>query len=87
MKLIPQAILIGTGISGGLTLLVWVTKMSAVFIWIMLPGFLLAWGAIVVLHGQAWQHRDAIMLILVTLGNAAFYSWISFLILNLPKDG
>src|SRR5438552_6813184 len=50
------------------------------------PG-LIAWGTIIVLRGENWSHRDAIGLLLLTVGNAFFYSWFCFFALSRKRDG
>ena len=86
MRLKLKCILLGTVISTALTLFLWVSKMMAVLIWITLPGWLFAWGTIIVLRGDHWMHRDAIGLLLLTAGNSVFYSWFCFFALSRKKD-
>ena len=86
MNLKPKCVLLGTTISTGLTLFMWASKMMAVLIWITLPGWLFAWGTIIVSRGENWLHRDAIGLLLLTAGNAVFYSWFCFFALSREKD-
>jgi hypothetical protein len=82
MNIRLQSVLVGTAISAGLTLFMWISKSMAVLIWITLPGWLLAWGTIIVLRGENWLHRDAIGMFLLMVGNAIFYSWLCVFILN-----
>src|SRR5437667_12623486 len=87
MTLKSKCVLLGTAISAGLTLFIWAFKLMAVLIWITLPGWLIAWGTIIVLRGENWSHRDAIGLLLLTVGNAFFYSWFCFFALSRKRDG
>ncbi len=86
MNLKFKCALIGTATSTGLTLFMWASKMMAVLIWVTLPGWLFAWGTIVVLRGANWLHRDAIGMLLLTAGNAFFYSWFCFFALSRKED-
>ena len=54
MRALAKSALIGTTISLGLTLalLSMIPPVIAVLIWIVIPGFLLAWGASGMLHGR-----------------------------------
>jgi hypothetical protein len=65
--------------------LTWGFKALPLTIWVAWPGFLLSWGMIILLRGnENWpQDRfDLIGIILATIGNAAFYSWISFIVMR-----
>jgi hypothetical protein len=55
----------------------------------MIPGFLLAWGAIGMLHGYAdiFALGNAQLLVLLTIGNAIFYCCLSHFLLRAPSDG
>ena len=77
-----KSVLFGTAISCCLTGLMWAFKLMPLLIWITLPGWLLAWGTIIVLHGEHWVYFDAIERTLITVGNAGFYTWICFLIIR-----
>jgi len=69
-----------SGISLFLTTLMWAFKMLPVLIWVAFPGLLLAWGTVILLHAEEWKHSDALVVTLVTVGNAAFYSVVLLLI-------
>lgn len=79
-----QSVLLGSAISGALTLLL-ALKLFSILIVPTLPGWLLAWGTTIALGGKNWKHGDAMGVALVTIGNAVFYGWICFLILRRGK--
>ena len=82
MNLKPQSVLLGAAIAGALSRAMWAFKAMPLLIWVTLPGWLFAWGLIIALRGEQWLHRDAIGVILVTIGNAALYSWVCFRIMR-----
>ena len=93
MRPLAKSALIGTTISVSLTLafLSMIPPLLAVLIWVMGPGFLLAWGANAMLHrtyadtlarGNEW-----LFVILTTVGNAIFYGCVSLFLLRAPGDG
>ena len=69
MRPLAKSALIGTTISLSLTLalLSMIPPVIAVLIWIIIPGFLLAWGACGLLHGT---YAD-----ILALGNAQLLVW------------
>ena len=78
MRPLAKSALIGTTISLSLTLrlLSMIPPVIAILIWIMIPGFLLAWAASGMLHGtdaDIFALGNAQLLVLVTIGNAIFY--------------
>ena len=44
------------------------------------PGLFFAWATIIVTHAERWA--DRVGLVLATLGNAVFYSWISLKVIG-----
>lgn len=87
-----RSALIGATISSTLTLalLSMIPPVVAVLIWVMGPGFSLAWGASVMLHGtdtDTLALGKAQFLFLVTIGNAIFYGCVSGFLLRPRKDG
>jgi hypothetical protein len=92
MRPLAKCALIGTTISLSLTwaLLSMIPPVIAVLIWIMIPGFLLAWGASGMLQGtyaDIFALGNAQLLVLVTIGNAIFYWCVSHFLLRAPRDG
>ena len=92
MRALAKSALIGTTISLGLTLalLSMIPLVIAVLIWIMIPGFLLAWGASGMLHAtyaDIFALGNAKLRVLVTIGNAIFYWCVSHFLLWAPRDG
>ena len=92
MRPLARSALIGTTISLSLTL-AFLTKISplvAILIWAMGPGFLLVWGASVMLHGTdaaPLAFGNGLILILTTIGNAIFYCCASLFFLRSRRDG
>ena len=87
MSAVNKAILMGTGCAMGMSLFLWITKMLPIFIWVTLPGWIFAWLILFAFHAQESAHRDALDLVLLTVGNAAAYSGFFLFILTRPKDG
>jgi hypothetical protein len=77
-----KALLIGSTISFALTFLMWVLKLFYFLIWITLPGWLLSWGAVALMHAENWKHLKAIGITLLTVGNAFFYGLVVLLIMQ-----
>ena len=91
MRPLAKSALLGTTISLSLTLalLSLIPPVIAVFIWIVIPGFL-AWGASGMLHGtyaDIFALGNAQLLVLLTIGNAIFYWCVSHFLLRAPRDG
>jgi hypothetical protein len=92
MGALAKSALIGTTIPLSLTLalLSTITPVIAVLIWLMIPGFRLAWGAGGMFHGthaDIFALGNAQLLVLVTIGNAIFYWCVSHFLLRTPRDG
>ena len=92
MRPLAKSALLGTTISFSLTLalLSMIPPVIAVLIWIMIPGFLLAWGASGMLHrtyADIFALGNGQLLVLVTIGNAIFYWCASHFLLRAPRDG
>ena len=71
----------------GMTLFLWITKMGLIFIWVTLPGYIFSWAILFAFRAQDSVHRDALGIVLLTVGNAAAYSGFFLFILTRPKDG
>lgn len=82
MALKLKAMLIGSTISFTLTGLMWVFKVFYFLVWITLPGWLLSWATIALLHAENWKHFQAIGITLLTVGNAFFYGLVVLLIMR-----
>lgn len=80
--LIKQSILYGSAISLSLSALMWAFRLLPLMIWVTLPGWILSWGTIAILRGENWTHLDGIGLTIMTVGDAAFYSWICFILMR-----
>jgi len=91
MRPLGKFALLGATISVSLTLafLSMIPPLLAVLIWVMGPGFLLVWGASVMLHGTDADHLglgNVQSVVLVTVGNAIFYGCVSAFLLR-PRKG
>jgi len=73
------SLLAGCVISSVLTAAMWGMRIGFWFppFW---PGLFFAWATVIVGHGQQWGER--VGLVLVTLGNAVFYTWISLKVIG-----
>ena len=92
MRPLAKSALLGTTISLSLTLalLSMIPPVIAALIWIMIPGFRLAWGASATLRGtyaDIFALGNAQFLVLLTIGNAIFYWCVSRFLLRAPRDG
>ncbi len=91
MRPLARSALIGTTISLTLTLafLSMIPPLLAVLIWVMGPGFLLAWGANAMLHRADTLARgnEWLFVILTTVGNAIFYGCVSLFLLRSHREG
>jgi fatty acid desaturase len=75
MRLWGTSVVFGCAISGNLTVVVWATRLAFYFppFW---PGLFFAWVIVILSHGKSWATHFGIALAMI--GNAAFYTWISF---------
>jgi len=83
MRVKLLSIFLGSATSVALTLLLWAFRgsiLAYLLLWLTWPGWLLAWGTIIALGGEGWEHFDAIGRSLITVGNAACFSWAYILI-------
>ncbi len=79
MRLWITSLLIGGVLSCAFTALMWLTRAIFYFppVW---PGLFLAWSVVVASLGQHWADRFGV--VLLTLGNTAFYAWLSFRVMK-----
>jgi hypothetical protein len=80
MKL--RGILWGSAISLILSGLMWAFKLAPILIWVTFPGWLFAWGTLILLRAENWKYFGAALILLVTIGDAAFYSWIFLVVMK-----
>lgn len=83
MRRTPGIILIGSSVSMAFTLVMWALKAMPVLIWFTLPGWILVWtvtAALLPVGIDQWRYFDVFMVSLLTVSNAAFYSWALYIL-------